>query len=352
MDKRRVGVSGTETFDDIALDLQRLRVEAGPVSYAELVRRITQIRLERGCIEAAARPARSTVYNAFQLGRTRLDTDLLCEIVTALGANDSETAAWAQRSRTAHRSSRTSEESRPAVRATAAPESTREVTAETRARNEPRTPRTQQTKHLPVPQIAAVMCLSVLLNLVGLLIANTFKLTVYLDMVGTAISSIMLGPWHGVAVAIASNGLGFLTGDLKTLEFTPVNIVGALVWGYGIRRFAMGRNLPRFITLNLLTAATCSLAALPLVLQFFHGYDGHASNAAVMQLQELEVPFAVAVFITNIVTSVTDKLLTGFIALGCFVVLHNRLKVPADEVPLVEKLSAVRIEAPQPLVRA
>lgn len=317
-----------ETFERIALDLQRLRDEAGPVSYAELVRRITEIRLQRGVPAAAAIPARSTVYNSFQTGRARLDTELLRDIVVALGADQQEASAWVDRSRAARRSSETVAKS---------------GNSRTLAAAKPNDGVALGVQRPSVTVQTVLLSACVLVNLLGLYMTGVFKLSVYLDMVGTAVAAVILGPWHGVAVAIASNGLGFVTGDLHTLEFTPVNVVGALVWGFGIRRFGMGSDISRYVVLNIATALACSLVAAPIVAMVFFGGAGHASEQAVLSLQASHFPFWVSVFSANIVTSVMDKLLTGFIALAVFTVLHSKLGFNATQMPLVENLAALRV---------
>ncbi len=316
--------SGEDSFDRIAADLRALRDEAGPVSYAELVRRITELRLGRGLSAAAAVPARSTVYNVFQAGRARMDPMLVRDVVRALGADDDAADEWVRRCRSARRASEASARSRGSGPAPAA------------------------TSPLPAPvpvrswhpaSVAALLVACVTVNLLGLFTVHVFKLSVYLDMIGTAVAALVLGPWSGVAVAVASNGLGFLTGDPSTIPFTPVNVVGALVWGYGVRRFRLGARLTGFVTLNLAAALACSLVATPIVVAMFHGGDGHTSELAVLSLEATRLPFLVSVFSTNIVTSITDKLLTGFIALGVFAVLHGRWAVPAAHMPLIEKLA-------------
>ena len=320
----------SDSFDRIALDLQNLRHTAGPVSYAELVRRIAELRLRRGVRTAAATPARSTVYNSFKTGRARLDPELLRDIVLALGATPEEADGWVHRCREARRATESA-----AMRG-----------------------RQDASKPLPAPALHAppasklpgsvqlfIIASSVVLNLLGLYVTGVFKLSVYLDMVGTAIAAMLLGPWHGIAVAIASNSLGFLTGDNATIPFTPVNIVGALVWGYGIRKFRMGADLSRFVSLNLLTAAACSLVAAPIVAVVFHGGDGHISEQAVLSLEAMQVSFLASVFSVNIVTSITDKLLTGFIALGILLFLRSRAGISMPHMPLVEKLGALSVGA-------
>ncbi|MDF2993785.1 MAG: hypothetical protein K0S37_4299 [Microbacterium sp.] len=326
--------SGEDSFDRIAADLQALRDEAGPVSYAELVRLITELRLDRGMSPAAAAPARSTVYNVFQPGRARMDPLLVRDIVCALGADDDAADGWVRRCRSARRIA--------------------EASARSRGSGPPRVVAPALTAPAPVRawhpvSVAALLVSCVAVNLLGLFTVHVFKLSVYLDMVGTAVAALVLGPWSGVTVAVASNGLGFLTGDPSTIPFTPVNVVGALVWGYGIRRLRLGARLTGFVTLNLAAALACSLVATPIVIAVFHGGEGHTSELAVLSLEATRLPFIVSVFSANIVTSVTDKLLTGFIALGVFAVLHSRWAVSAAHMPLVERLAPRAEGRPQQL---
>ena len=102
-------------LDALALALQQRRVEAGSPSYAEIVTRIATRRRARGVPDARSRPGRTTVYDAFSTGRRRMDTDLVLEIVRALGADETETARWADACRQAHRVEAVVAPSEPAV---------------------------------------------------------------------------------------------------------------------------------------------------------------------------------------------------------------------------------------------
>src|SRR5690554_2087434 len=86
--------SSESSFDGIARELQRMRLQAGAVSYTELATRITQLREARGMSEAAAKVARSSVYDVFRPGRKRVNAELVGEIVLALGRGEDEVAAW------------------------------------------------------------------------------------------------------------------------------------------------------------------------------------------------------------------------------------------------------------------
>ncbi|MFD5226125.1 hypothetical protein ACFWHT_10950 [Microbacterium sp. NPDC058342] len=311
-----------ESFDRIARDLQELREAAGHVSYAELVRRITDLRLRRGIPAAAAIPARSTVYNAFKTGRSRYDTELLRDIVVALGEDDVATDRWLRRSRDARRA-------KSAVPSAPAPI--------------PVLPSPGSAVPRRVPALALLPLLFgfVVLNHAShWFIAASLDLPVYLDMIGTAAAALAFGPWHGVAVAIATGFTGPIFEE-GILAFTLVNITGALVWGYGVHRTRLGRDILSFFFLTLLVATACSFVATPILVVLRGGAYGVIGRIA-ESLQEAGMPFIVATFTSNISTSVLDKLLTGFIALAIFAGLHTRMRLSAKHMPLIEDLGVLR----------
>lgn len=90
------------SWDDLAQALQQLRASAGNPSFGVLAGRVGQLREQRG--ERWSRPGRSTVYDAFQLGRRRLDVDLVLDLVAAMGGTADDAAAWLERCETVLRS--------------------------------------------------------------------------------------------------------------------------------------------------------------------------------------------------------------------------------------------------------
>lgn len=82
--------------DDVAAALRDLRTWAGAPSYAEITRGVSAARTARGLPPGEARIGRVTVYDCFRAGRSRLDLDLVTDIVTALGADVATQAAWRQ----------------------------------------------------------------------------------------------------------------------------------------------------------------------------------------------------------------------------------------------------------------
>lgn len=186
------------------LDLQELRSRADEISFGEITRRVTEIRLARGANPAAATVPRSTIYSMFKLGRTRIDPKLLREVALALEATPAEAEELAGRARDAWR------EHQQAMRGQDPQKPpTKPVTAEPTAASESDTAKSATgfataVSDLPTPAgrltanwQALLILACVVVNLGGLLFAKAFQLTVYTDMIGTAIAAILFGPWQG-----------------------------------------------------------------------------------------------------------------------------------------------------------
>ena len=162
-------------------------------------------------------------------------------------------------------------------------------------------------------------------NMVGRVLVDWLPFPLYLDMWGTAIAAILLGPWRGAAVGAATNIVGVIGSTWVLLPFAIVNVAGH-VWGYGVHRYGMGRTLPRFFSLNLLVAAVCSLFAVPIILLLF-GVDLRDSNNAINQaFLDLGWPLVPSVGASNLLTSTADKFISGFVALVLITALPWRLR--------------------------
>lgn len=310
-----VSRSSRNGFDELARDLQQLRLEAGAPSYTELTTRITQNREARGMTPAAARVARSSIYDAFRLGRKRVNPELITEIVRALGCNEDEVTAWSLRS--------------------------------VAARDDSVGPDGYRPGGAPLALFAVVLGVAMVgLNHVLNFSVNAIHVPLYLDMVGTAFAAIAFGPWAGVAVGVSTNLLGnLMNGDFSGSWFSLVQITGAVMWGYGFRRW-FGRGPWRFLLLNLLTAVACSVVAVPIILFAFDGastLNGAATLASATQ--ELGTGLLAAVFSVNLLTSLADKILSGYFALVILWMLSRHGYVLTENIQARLRLVRPRITA-------
>lgn len=302
-----------DDVNQIVRDLQALRVSAGGLSYAEIVRRVTALRQTAGVSEFLARPARTTVYDAFREGRARLDADLVADIAEALGGDGPTFRRRCQHARLAVEATAPvdapADERPPPL--PALPEVRAEVVSEPRL------------AHRLVLTIACVV-----INLFGYLAVELFDLPIFLDMTGTGIAAIALGPWHGVAVALATHLVGMSVHGVMTLPFVAVNIAGALIWGYGVRSLGLGNSLTRYFGLTLVVAAACSVLATPILLLLFGGDTSGRLSSLTQTLEDLGAPVGVGVLVANLMMSAGDKLISGFLILTAVTAISRRVPIP------------------------
>lgn len=184
--------------------------------------------------------------------------------------------------------------------------------------------------NLPTTLIVTLIPVCVALNIVGGYIASALRLPVYLDMIGTAISAIVLGPWWGALVGVLTNGGSALISGPVSLPFALVNVVGALLWGYGVRSWKMGRTIPRFFLLNVIVAVACTIVAAPIIVLVFGGATGNGADALTGTFLAVGQNLVGSVFSSNILTSLADKIIGGFVALAIIEALPKSLTANID----------------------
>ncbi len=285
-------------WDYLVRQLEDQRRTAGNPSFSRITDLIVQRRIEAGQTPDAARLARSTLYDTFRRGRPRMNLDLAREAALVLGANDEDVNLWIKTCKSP---------AAPLNGAVEVPE---------------REPSVRETAFLMIACVA--------LNMLGREFVDFFKFPIHLDMVGTAVAAIALGPWRGAAVGATTNVVGIIGSGLVSLPFALVNVVGALIWGYGVRNWRMGTTLVRFFLLNLLTATVCTLVAVPLVLAVLNGQDRVGHDAFAELSENVFHSLAAAITFANWIVSVLDKLISGFVALVLVSALpfHLRHKIP------------------------
>lgn len=320
----------------VAEDLQRLRHEAGGVSYAEIAARITSLRAERFGRSSVA-VSRSTVYDAFRPGRTRLDADLVVDLVRSLGVTESEAQRWRARCVAA-----TPAAPRPPSRAAASVAEAPPVAAASAVRAA--APRRSERR---VAVIAAVMIAAVLLNVAGGRVVLWLDLPLYLDMIGTAVVAMVLGPWYAVATAVVTQLGGVVVNQSPLgLPFTPVAVVGALLWGYGVHHWGWGRSLSRFLLLSVIVAVACTIVAAPITDFVYGGFSAHvAGNSLTARFRDAGLALGLAIALANLITSLLDKLIASFVALSLAPTVRHWItgdRMPSPDLPPMAPFSPRR----------
>lgn len=171
--------------------------------------------------------------------------------------------------------------------------------------------------HVSATQAVMIVALCAALNVFGGFAAKTLAIpVVYLDTIGTFVAAVVLGPWWGAASGATYNVVASLTFDPGTWPFAVVSVVVALLWGYGIRRFGLGRSAWSFFGLGIVVAVASAIAASPIVLWLYGGATGSASDAITFLFELVGLDQGLSVFLSNLVSNSADKLIAGSVGLA------------------------------------
>ena len=197
---------------------------------------------------------------------------------------------------------------------------------------------------VPLTYVIALVPVASVLNVIGGTVAGALKLPIFLDMIGTAVVAMTIGPWWGALVGVITNlTMGFLTGPVS-IPFAACNVVGALVWGY-VTRWGFANDKLRFFGLSVASAVFVSLMAAPIVIFVFGGATGHASDVLTAGLLAAGNDMWAAVFSSNIIVSSADKILSSFLALAIIGALPTNLQVTGPIMKAENMGTAVLITA-------
>lgn len=288
-------------LDVVVERLQAIRDAAGQPSFGDIALGVSRVRRSRGMSPEQSRVGRTTVYDAFRTGRRRLGSGLVSDIVLALGGDEELAAELAEECRAAQAGAAVAVRSTGAVAVVEHPSLGRRF-------------------------VLLVLIASVVVNLMGRALVDLLGLPIHLDMTGTAFSAILLGPWWGALVGVVTNVAGVTSSGPLSLWFIPVNVVGALVWGYGARRWRMARSIPRFFVLNVAAGVACTLLAAPIIMLVLGGLGQHSADTITATILAKTHSETVAVYASNLLASVPDKLVAGFVTLALVEALPIRMR--------------------------
>ena len=182
----------------------------------------------------------------------------------------------------------------------------------------------KRQKRIPLTYVVALVPVAAALNIVGGYINDVLRLPIFLDMIGTAVVAIVLGPWWGALVGAITNIVSsFISGPIS-LPFAACNVVGALVWGYA-HQFGWMRKQWSFFLVNIAVAFFVSLTAVPIYVFVFGGATGHFADLMTAAFVGMGQNLIVSVFSSNILVSLADKIIAGYVALAIIEALPTNL---------------------------
>lgn len=167
------------------------------------------------------------------------------------------------------------------------------------------------------------------INWVGAFLVQTLKLPIWGDTIGTMIAAVLAGPWVGLVA-------GGLTNIVKNLTFDPIGaaygIVNALVglitgYLYKAKKFTEKSNVVEVIGTGLILALAATIISAPITVYFFGGVTGAGADVITAMILGTGTTSGLltAVFGSELVTDVLDKLLSVFIVFAVMKKLPARM---------------------------
>lgn len=193
-------------------------------------------------------------------------------------------------------------------------------------------------------QAVLLVALASAVDVVGGWVDGLLKLPVFLDSIGTFVAAAVLGPWWGALAGVGNNVISALFNGPSSVPFAIVSIAIAVVWGYGLRTFALGRNAVSLLGLNVVVAIVAAFVSAPIVYLVYSGATGHASDALTLAFEVAGKSLASAVLVSNLILNAADKLIAGYVGLAIVRALPEEYLVGL-RLPAVTRVGIVGVAA-------
>ncbi|RDW15648.1 ECF transporter S component [Oceanobacillus chungangensis] len=158
--------------------------------------------------------------------------------------------------------------------------------------------------------VIALIPIAVAINYLGKVIIETLKLPLWLDSIGTVISSMLAGPLIGAFTGLINNIIYGFT--LSPISF--VYAITSVVIGLGVGVMAHKgwiASISKAIVIGLVVGLLAAIVSTPLNIMFWEGTTGNVwGDAFYLYLESIGMPQWVASFGDSVVVDVPDKVIT------------------------------------------
>ena len=176
------------------------------------------------------------------------------------------------------------------------------------------------------------------INYLGKLFAGLLKLPLWLDSIGTVLSSMLAGPIIGAIAGIINNIIyGFTADPISFVYAITSGVVGLVV---GIMAYkGWIASVGKALVLGLVVGLIAATVSTPLNIMFWGGQTGNIwGDALFATLIAQDLPLWFASFADSIVVDVPDKIVTVLISFLIFKGLPKNLIQMYDSRSEIERL--------------
>ncbi|SFH27737.1 energy-coupling factor transport system substrate-specific component [Desulfotomaculum arcticum] len=173
--------------------------------------------------------------------------------------------------------------------------------------------------------VVTIIPVGIGINIIGGLLAQTLKLPIFLDSIGTILSAVMLGPWLGALTGLLSNVIQGLFTDPINIPFGIVNAVIGLVVGY----LALKRGFEDYVTpllAGLILAILAPIIGTPIAVYLFGGVTGGGIDLLYALLLNSGNEIFTSAFLARVPANLVDKLISAYLIMVIIRKLPENMK--------------------------
>lgn len=176
------------------------------------------------------------------------------------------------------------------------------------------------------------------INYLGKLVAELLRLPLWLDSIGTVLSSMLAGPIIGALTGIINNVIyGFTASPVSFVYAITSGVIGLVVGIMAYRGWIA--SVGRALVLGLVVGVIAATVSTPLNILFWGGQTGNVwGDALFATMIAQDLPLWLASFADSIVVDVPDKIVTVLIGFLIFRNLPNNLTQLYDSRSEIERL--------------
>lgn len=167
-----------------------------------------------------------------------------------------------------------------------------------------------------------IIAFSAVLNYVGANIALILKLPIYLDTIGTFLTAALLGPFYALIPGFISGIVGFITTDIFSLYYMPVQLITGFVAGMLFKTVFLKKQRMPLGTLLVTIPGTIVSSLITVIL--FGGITSSGSSIIVQFLHGSGLNLTVSIIIVQLLTDYLDRFI------GIAIAAAAVLLIPAD----------------------
>lgn len=179
------------------------------------------------------------------------------------------------------------------------------------------------------------------LNVIGGTLTRVLRIPLFLDVIGTMLLAVIAGPWVALVAGVATNIVLGITTSPSTAFFAVVQAAIALVTGWmAVRGWFRGlsstRDYAMLVVAGIILALVSTFTATPVQVIILGGFSGAGQDAAVGALLATGSSILEAVFATQFVIDIVDKLLSIIIVYFVAIQIPERYLPPFGQYTLNE----------------